>query len=92
MLDMVLSVPSNCGGGHDRGRAQNGGPRLRADELSTVAYSDSETQRLLTNCARGSLHRFRDFDHRRLTLGVRLEIANVLLRPRDTLNSFSHQS
>ena len=23
MLDMVLGVPSNCGGGRDRGRAQN---------------------------------------------------------------------
>lgn len=66
--------------------------RPRADKLSTVTYGNSGTQRLLTNCARGPLHRFRDFDHRRLALRVSLEIANVLLRPRDTLNSFSHQS
>jgi hypothetical protein len=65
---------------------------LGVAELSLVTYGDSKAQCLLTDCARGPLHRFGDFDHRRLALRVCLEIANVFLRPGNTLSSFdSHQ-
>ena len=65
--------------------------RPRVGRLSTVAYGDSEAQCLLTDGAGGPLHRFRDLDHGRFALRVCLKIANVFLRPRDTLSSFSHQ-
>jgi hypothetical protein len=57
-----------------------------------VTYGDSQAQCLLTDGARAPLQRFRDFDHRRLALRVSLKIANVFLRPGDTLSSFGHQN
>jgi hypothetical protein len=80
---------SECGPQMPAGRSRN--KSARADELSTVTYGDSQAQCLLTDCARGPLQRFRDFDHRRLALRVSLEVANMFLRPSDTLNSFGHQ-
>jgi hypothetical protein len=52
-----------------------------------VAYGDSQAQCLLADGAGRPLHCFRDFGHWRLALRVRLEIANVFLRPSDTLSS-----
>ena len=58
-----------------------------AAALPTMAYGNAQAQRLLADCARRPLHRFRYFGDARLTLRVRLEIANMFLRPRDTLSS-----
>ena len=52
-----------------------------------MAYGNAQAQRLLADCARGPLHRFRDFGDGRLALRVRLEIANMFLRPCYTLSS-----
>ena len=58
-----------------------------ATALPTMAYGNAQAQRLLADCARRPLHRFRDFGDGRLALRVRLEITNMFFSPSDTLSS-----
>ena len=49
--------------------------------LTPVTQADSEFQRLLAKSPDSALHLFRDSCHRRLRLGVRLQIALICLGP-----------
>ena len=64
----------------------------REDELSTMAYAEFPSSAPFVGWPPACVSSFLYFGHGRLALRVSLEIANVFLRPGDTLSSFGHQN